>query len=121
MSVYGEIKDFALCMKKRRLKVHNWNEAELECEELFPAVRGLMEWYVSKFRMHGPHMNLTKELQTKQMCNAYETIKKGIIWDSKITAPAVFVLKLKQNAAALDFRAQIAAILSLWNTAVTKW
>jgi hypothetical protein len=120
LNIDSEFRAFRAVMNKLSLKVHDWEEGEAESRELLPNVTALIKWFHSEFSKYGEPNDLAQKLSGKQIVAAYNTVRRGEIWTDRINEPEYFILKLKKNAGRLDFRARIAAILSLWHTAVVS-
>ncbi len=96
------------------------SRAQDEARQMFAPIRSLLEWYVQDFRLRAPVTDLKKGLSKAK--NALAAVSRGRVFTGGIDEPHIFILGLKQKSRKkpLDISVRIAAILSLWDTALRK-
>jgi hypothetical protein len=85
---------------------------------VFERVRKIVEFYHARFRLTSPMNNLVADWSSRTLRKQLETVLSGAVCLDPIHAPVSFVLALKKHEKRLTLSSRLAAIFSLWHTAV---
>lgn len=66
-----------------------------------------------------PPFDLKQQLKSTETTNAVQSVMSGVVWYERLSDPTTFILALKKRGN-LPFSARIAAILTLWHTALLQ-
>ena len=127
LALREEIADF-----RQGLELHNLpqdipgrsrRQADDETIFAFEVLAPIVVLYHNLFCQQGPARNLTKALASPVLREHIATILRGQVITERIPSPDTFLLALKKHQSTLGGELQLsvrlAAILSLWHTAVT--
>jgi hypothetical protein len=115
-----DVKKFREKLKGLNLKVPKSKQVYVSAEKAFDGIKKIIEIFHREYSKKAPLKNLNKDLRSKETKESTNCVLKGQVFLKPIKSPATFILGLKKRQQEMTFQARMAAILSLWNTAVLK-
>lgn len=115
-----DVKKFREKLKGLNLKIPKSKQVYVSAEKAFDGIKKMIEIFHREYSKKAPLKNLNKDLKSKETKESTNCVLKGQVFLKPIKSPATFILGLKKRQPEMTFQARMAAILSLWNTAVLK-
>ncbi len=118
MPVKADIDEFIGKLTTLDLRTPNSMGLKDEASAAFQGVARVLEMLHRSYSERVPMKKLGHELRKKGMKEAIENVLQGKIFLNPIRNPETFILGLKKEERHMTFQARMAAIMTLWHTAV---
>lgn len=120
INVHNELDEFR--KKLVNLKLQNINHVRLNvtAESSFNNYSNIINILHSAFSKQLKVNDLSIELNNRNLKKAISTVLEGQIYTSTIEDPDLFILALKKEKSPINFSIRMAAIISLWHTAMIE-
>jgi hypothetical protein len=117
IDIDGDIEEFCAHLRARGLPFSEEAKNRREARTAFCGMAQVAEAFCRRFRQIAPARDLATELKHPEIIAAVSSVKRGRPWSAVIDSPDVFILALGKERR-LNLAARMAAIISLWNSAV---